>query len=59
MTERKPVREERERREAHVLDSGYSGLLGFEIERKGNVYIEARLRRERCNTVEIPAVEES
>ena len=35
-----------------IREAGHSGLLGFEIERKGNVYIEARIRRQRARTVE-------
>jgi hypothetical protein len=29
---------------------GYAGLLGIEAERKGNLYIEARIRRQRAGT---------
>ncbi|MEJ7601097.1 MAG: hypothetical protein WKG01_24555 [Kofleriaceae bacterium] len=35
-----------------IREPGHSGLLGIEIERKGNVYIEARIRRQRARTVE-------
>ena len=34
------------------VPAGYGGLLGIEAERKGNLYIEARVRRRRAGTVE-------
>jgi len=29
---------------------GYAGILGIEAERKGNTFIEARIRRQRAGT---------
>jgi len=29
---------------------GYAGILGIEAERKGNLFIEARIRRQRAGT---------